>query len=221
MRPKATQSHLRFPLTYCLGNEGAVRVLRVLLAHGGPLSVSQLARDSGLTARGTRQTLDALLQQRIVKVLGQSRSQLFAIDAQHPVSDGLRQLFGCEQSRWDELFNELREMLQANQHIEAAWYYGSVARGEDTPASDLDIVVIASEGQVEMATESVRQALQKVEDRHFVNGSVLGLSGSDAIRLSEEGGDWWRNLARDAKVLKGVEPGQYLLAAHDRRSLQT
>lgn len=212
MRPQVSQSHLRFPFTYCLGNEGAVRVLRALLAHGGALSVSQLAREGGLTPRGTRQTLDNLVRQRIVKVLGQSRSQLFAIDAQNPLYEGLQKLFGCEQSLWDELFNALREILQANEHVEAAWYYGSVARGEDTPASDLDIAIIASEGQAEMATESIRQELQKVEDRLFVHCSVVGLSGSDAIRLSEQGDDWWRNLARDAKVLKGTEPGQYLRA---------
>lgn len=187
-------------------------MLRVLLAHGGALSVSQLARDSGLTPRGTRQTLDNLLRQRMVKALGQSRSQLFAIDTKNPLSEGLRQLFGCEQSRWDGLFKALREMLQANEHIEAAWYFGSVARGEDTPASDLDIAIIAFEDQVEVATESVRQELQKVEDQLVVNCSVIGLSGSDVIRLSQAGDAWWRNLARDAKVLKGTEPGQYLLA---------
>lgn len=209
MRPLSSQSHLRFPLTYCLGNEGSVRVLRVLCAHGGPLGVTQLARDSGITPRGTRQILDHLVGQKMVKVFGQSRSQLFAIDAQNPLSSGIRELFSGEQARWDELLKELRETLRANEHIEAAWYYGSVARGEDTPDSDFDIVVIAPEGLVDLTAESLRQDLQKLEDRLYVNCSVVGLSGSDVTRLSE-GDDWWRKLARDAKVLKGVEPEQYL-----------
>ena len=147
----------------------------------------------------------------MVKGFGQSRSQLFAIDSQNPLSKGLKQLFECEQSRWDELLTELRIVLQANQHIEAAWYYGSVARGEDTPTSDLDIVVLAAEGQVEMATESIRLDLQRVEDRLFVNCSVVGLSRSDISRLTK-GDEWWNNLARDARVLKGLEPGRYPIA---------
>lgn len=208
MRPLTLQSHLRFPLTHFLGNEGSVRVLRVLIAYGGPLSVSQLARDSGLSPQGTRQTLDSLVGQRLVKVFGQSRSQVFAIDPQNPLSRALKELFGYEQARWDALLEELRETLRANKAIDAAWYYGSVARGEDTQQSDFDIVAVASDGLVDDAVESVRQALREVEDRLYVSCSVVGLSHSDVARLSD-GDEWWQSMARDAKVLKGAEPGQY------------
>lgn len=218
MRPLKLQSHLRFPLTEYLASEGSVRVLRVLFAHEGALSVSQLARDSGLTPRGTRQTLDNLSTKKIVKIFGQSRSQVFSVDFQNPLAKGLKELFSSEQARWEELLKELREMLLANEHIEAAWYYGSVARGEDSPSSDFDLVVIASEGLVDVTTESVRQALQKLEDRLYVTCSVVGLSGSDVARLSE-GDAWWRNLANDAKVLKGVEPEQYLNSRKRRITL--
>lgn len=218
MRPLSSQSHLRFPLTDYLGNEASVRVLRVLFAHGGALSASQLARDSGLTPRGTRQTLDKLSRNKIVKVLGQSRSRLFAVDFQNPLANGLNALFNCERTRWEEVLKGLREILQTNELIEAAWYYGSVARGEDTAASDFDIVVIAPEGQVDAVAESVRQSVQKVEDQLFVNCSVLGLSGSDVMRLSV-GDNWWRNLVRDAKVLKGADPEQYLINSKPRSSI--
>ncbi len=216
MRPLQSQSHLRFPLTSYLGNEGAVRVLRVLFAHAGALSVSQLARDSGLTPRGTRQTIATLLGNKLLKGFGQSRSQLFSIDYQNPLTNGLKELFDTEQARWESLLKELREILTANEPVEAAWFYGSAARGEDTQASDFDIVVLAQEGQVDSATEAVRDALQKVEDRLYVTCSVVGLSSSDAMRLSE-GDAWWGNLVRDAKVLKGFDPEQYL--ARIRNSL--
>jgi predicted nucleotidyltransferase len=215
MRPSAAQSQIRFPLTHLLGNGGSVRLLRALVANGGPLSVSQLAVDCGLSRQGTYQALNALVDQRIVRVLGQARSQLFMMDTQHPLSQGLKELFGHEQSRWDKLLQGLRETLQRNKNVHAAWYYGRVARGEDEPSSDLDIVLIAQDEQVDDTVEAVRQALREIEDRLYVSCSVVGLSPADVARLS--GGDeWWQNLAREAKVLKGLDPAQYA-AKHNRQ----
>jgi predicted nucleotidyltransferase len=208
MRPSASQSQLRFPLTRLLGNGGSVRVLRALIAYGGPLSVSQLAHECCLSRQGTYQTLNSLVSQRLVRVLGQARSQLFTMDTNHPLSPGLKALFGHEQSRWDELLQVLRDTFQTNRDIHAAWYYGSVARGEDEPHSDLDIAVIAPDGRVDETVESVRQALREVEDRLYISCSIVGLSPSDVVRLSS-GDDWWQNMARDAKVLKGVGPEPY------------
>ncbi len=217
MRPLNSQSHLRFPLNDYLGSDASVRVLRALFAHGGALSTSQLARDSGLTPQGTRHTLDKLAGNKIVKVLGQSRSRLFSVDFQNPLAKALKALFNREWARWDEVIRELRETLQANKTIEAAWYYGSVARGEDTAASDFDIVVIAPEGEVEAVVESVRQSLRKVEDQLYVNCSVVGLSGSDVARLCT-GDKWWLNMVRDAKVLHGTRPDEYLRTSNRSRT---
>ena len=207
-RPSFSQSHLRFPLSHLLGNEGAIRVLRALIAYDGPLSTSQLARECGLSLQGTRKILDALVDQQFVSMLGQPRSQLFAINRQHPLASGVKELFKHEQSTWDELMAALRTALLANTQVDAAWYYGSVARGEDEPRSDLDLAVVACGGQIDETVEAVRQTLREVEDRFCVSCSVVGLSPADVTRLAE-GDDWWRNMASDAKVLKGVGPAQY------------
>jgi predicted nucleotidyltransferase len=207
-RPSIPQSHLRFPLTHLLGNESHVRVLRSLIAFGGPLSVAQLARESGLSKRGTRQILDSLVNQQMVKVFGQARSQVFAVDFQHPLSQGLKDLFSCEQSRWGNLLQTLRDILQPMEYVAAAWYYGSVARGEDAPRSDLDIAIVAHKGDVDSAVEAVRQALLKVEDDYYVSCSVLALSPADVKRLSK-GDEWWNTMANVAKTLKGLTPVQY------------
>ena len=142
----------------------------------------------------------------------------------YPLSPGLKELFGHEQCRWDELLQVLRDTFQTNKDIHAAWYYGSVARGEDEPHSDLDIAVIAPDGRVDETVESVRQALREVEDRLYISCSIVGLSPSDVMRLRVRcqgkaapsdvarlsgGDDWWQNMARDAKVLKGVGPEPY------------
>ena len=209
MRPLKSQSYLRFPLTTYLGNEGSVRLLRVLFAHGGALSVAQLARDSGLTTRGARQTIENLTGSKLLKRFGQSRAQVFSIDFQNPLANALKALFNSEQTHGENVVREIREVLTATAQVESAWYYGSAARGDDTQNSDFDIVVLSKEGEADSATEAVRAALQGVEDRFCVTCSVVGLSRSDAIRLSK-GDPWWDNVIRDAKVLKGASPEQYV-----------
>lgn len=152
--------------------------------------------------------LNSLVSQRLVKVFGQAHSQVFAIDMEHPLSQGLLALFSCEQSRWDGLLQTLRDILQAMDVVEAAWYYGSVARGEDEPRSDLDIAIVAGKGEADSVAEAVRQAVLKVEDDYFLNCSVIALSQTDVIRLSK-GDEWWNSMANTARTLKGVAPVPY------------
>jgi predicted nucleotidyltransferase len=209
MRPLKSQSHLRFPLTSYLGNEGSVRLLRVLFAHGGALSVAQLARDSGLTTRGARQTIENLTGSKLLKRFGQPRAQVFSIDFENPLAYALKALFDSEQAHGENVVREIREVLTVTAQVESAWYYGSAARGDDTQNSDFDIVVLSKDGEADFATEAARAALQGVEDRFYVTCSVVGLSRSDCFRLSR-GDPWWDNVIRDAKVLKGVSPEQYI-----------
>lgn len=158
--------------------------------------------------RGTRQTLDSLANQQMVKVFGQSRSQVFAVDSRHPLANGLKDLFSCEQSRWDDLLQALRGILRHREEITAAWYYGSVARGEDAPRSDLDIAIVVGKGDVDRAAEAVRQALLRVEDSFYVSCSVVALSPADVKRLSK-GDEWWNAVVNEARTLKGMAPAQY------------
>lgn len=209
MRPLKPQSYLRFPLTSYLGKESSVRLLRVLFAHGGALSVAQLARDSGLTTRGARQTIENLMGSKLLKRFGQSRAQVFSIDFQNPLANALKALFDSEQTHGENVIREVREVLTDTVQVESAWYYGSAARGDDTQNSDFDIVVLSKDGEADFATETVRAALQGVEDQLYVTCSVVGLSRSDVIRLSK-GDPWWDNVIRDAKVLKGVSLEQYV-----------
>jgi predicted nucleotidyltransferase len=136
-----------------------------LIAYGGPLSVSQLAHECCLSRQGTYQTLNSLVSQRLVRVLGQARSQLFTMDTNHPLSPGLKDCSAMSNPDGTNFFRCCAIRSRPTRDIHAAWYYGSVARGEDEPHSDLDIAVIAPDGRVDETVESVRQALREVEDR--------------------------------------------------------
>jgi len=211
MRQSDPQSHLRFPLTRLLGSGGNVRVLRTLAAYGSPLSAPQLARETGLTPQGVRLVLDGLQAQRVLHVLGSARSQLFALNDDHPFTAPLRGLFGSEQERWERLLQALRDALKAERGVRSAWLYGSVARGEDAPQSDIDVALVMAHPRPEVA-ERVRAALLPLEENQQVSFSVAAVSEDELAKL-RPGDRWWSELARDAKPLKGSTPQQEMARA--------
>ena len=206
MQPSSVQSFLRFPLTRLLASAGHVRVLRALLSHGGAQSAAQLASDCAMTPRGVRNTLDALVAQGAVTVLGPASGRLFAPALNQPLVSALAQLFEVERQHWRRLQDHLRDGLAAEWHVRSAWLYGSVARTTDEPRSDMDIALVLDEDSLD-ASRQVRDALQELGDRLGVHISPVVLMPSELARLSPAD-PWWSELSRDAKVLKGVSPAQ-------------
>ena len=206
MQPSSSQSFVRFPLTRLLASGGHVRVLRALLGHGGAQSAAQLAADSAMTARGVRNTLEALAEQGAVKVIGPAGTRLFAPALEQPLVSALAQLFEAERRHWQALQEHLGDVLATEEKIRSAWLYGSVARGTDEPRSDMDIALVLVEDSVD-ASRHVRDAMQVLGDRLGVHISPVVLTPSELARLPP-GDPWWSEVLRDAKVLKGISPAK-------------
>lgn len=203
--PSRPQSHLRQPLTSLLGSAGNVRVIRVLATRDAPQSASQLAAEAGLTPQGTRLVLDALVQRRLVTAHGSGRAQTFAVNALHPLTPALRTLFEEEHQRWDSLLESIRRVLHKHaSSVSAAWLYGSVARGDDTPRSDLDLALVV---ESRPDADQIRQHLMPVEDAQDIRISLTALTPQDLAALPEDD-PWWQGVVRDARVLRGAAPEQ-------------
>jgi predicted nucleotidyltransferase len=178
-----------------------VRVLRVL-ADGLASSATQIASAAGLTPQGARLVLDVLASQSIVSVKGSARTQLFELAAIHPFRDPILALFKAEAATWEDLVARLRERLKNRPSVHAAWLYGSVARGEDTPASDIDVALLVSSAEV---GDKVREAIMPIENELKVHVSITALTAQDLAGL-RDGDKWWSDVVRDSRVLKGGRP---------------
>ena len=205
------QSHLRYPLTRLFGSAGNVRVLRVL-SDGLTSSATQIATAAGLTPQGTRLVLDALAALGVVTAKGSARTQLFELAAVHPFRQPILQLFEAERAVWEDLVARLRERLKKRAGVQAAWLYGSVARGEDTPTSDIDVALLVSAPDV---GDKVREDLMPIEDELGVRVSVTALTLQD-LAARQEADKWWSDVVRDSRVLKGMRPEGAMKSARAR-----
>ena len=195
------QSHFRYPLTRLFGSPGHVRVLRVP-ADGLASSVMQIAPEAGLTSQGTRLVLEVLAAQGIVTVKGSARTELFELAAVHPIRSAVVSLFAVEQAGWEASVAQLRELLGARVGVQAAWLYGSVARGEDKSSSDIDLALLVLSPDV---GDKVREDFMPMENELNVHVSVTALTPQDLTALRDDDG-WWADVVCDARVLKGRSP---------------
>jgi predicted nucleotidyltransferase len=199
------QSYLRYPLTSILGSNGNVRTLPALVSDGSPQPAPRLAEATGLTPPGTRLVLETLTRLQLVIVHGSGRSRLYALNPLHPFSSALVGLFQEEQRRWDTLLESIREVLAKHgTGVTAAWFYGSVARGEDSPDSDLDIAIIV---RTQGVGDQVRDDLMSLEDSQQLRISLTTLTPKELMALSEDD-HWWSDVVRDGRILKGPAPDQ-------------
>jgi predicted nucleotidyltransferase len=198
------QSFLRQPLSVVLANSANVRVLRELTRHGGELSATTLTERSKLTKPSVLASLDHLAGLGYVEVLGSLHQRLYRIVAKHPLIPALSALFTAEDHRFQSIIEAIRTAA-IGAGATAAWLYGSVARGEDRPGSDLDVALVFP-GNAGSAKAKLRETLREREDALHFSISVLGFDADDIVRLSDENDPWWVEMAKDAVPLVGPDP---------------
>lgn len=216
MRPiLIPQGPFRYPLSSAFRTEANVRVLRELARHGGPLDTGRLIRATHLTRQTVLTVLHHLTGLQLVLAVGTGRYRSFQVNAGHPLLPALTHLFEAEAARVDRVYEGVRDAAStAGPDVRAVWLYGSVARGDDTPASDLDLAIVVSAPEpIDSIIQAFRDHLSPVERAECVTVSVVGVSDHDVRRLSA-GDPWWVTVERDAVPLVGDAPADYARRAH-------
>lgn len=198
-----------------------MRVLRELVRHGGALSIPWLVAATKLSKEAVRMLVQCDLSAvGIVERIGTNGVALYRVRADHPLRSTLDRLFDEEAAHSRRVFAVLLEAARsATPGALAVWIYGSVARGDDGPGSDLDVVVVLPEDELDAAINRYRAALALQLDREMVHLSVIGLSMEDVQRLADADDPWWRNLEADAIPISGPSPamlGQELRDASNK-----
>ncbi|MER8709030.1 nucleotidyltransferase domain-containing protein [Mesorhizobium sp. M1088] len=209
MTRSTAQSALRYPLTIMLGTDASVRLLRELSRHGGLLSSPLLAARSGLARASVWSALATLEGIGIVSSEGTGRARLYRLNDRHPLATSLETLFEQEALRYSNIRAVVTEAVSAvRPNVLAAWIYGSVARGEDRPDSDLDIAVVTPSEKLESALQEIREALVTHGEELGFNPSVVGLTPQDVARLSSTGDPWWGGVEANALLVLGPRPDE-------------
>lgn len=215
MKP-ASQSFLRYPLNLVFDSPANIRVLRALARHGGVLSASTLADFTKMTKPSVLSALRQLIETGTVEALGADRQRLYRFGEGSRLGAALNALFTAENDRYLEVAEAVRISAE-KAGAEAAWIYGSVARDDDRPGSDIDVAAACPPGRVYEVTTAMRDELSSAGWRLGFTASVIGTDADEVERLARESDPWWLAVKRDAIVVMGPAPESYFDRSRRKR----
>lgn len=121
-----------------LFDDRRARVLDVLLAADNPLSGRDVAKRCGISPTTAGEALEELADRGLVRVVPRGRALLWQLDEEHAFVRMVRD--------WTAGVDAAVAGLVADalgEQPESVILFGSVARGDDRPDSDVDVLVVA------------------------------------------------------------------------------
>jgi predicted nucleotidyltransferase len=174
---------LRAPLDVALGAPARVAALRVLTALPAPLSQRELARRAGTQVRSAQQALEALAALGLVTRTVGGRDTLVRLNVTHHLAPALRALFDAEADGFRRLRADLVAAVPARwrRRIASLAAFGSAARAQDVPGSDLDLLLIVADGaDRDEAEAAVKDAAAGLEPSFGARVRVLAYTRREA-----------------------------------------
>lgn len=158
----------------------------------------------------TQHVLGELADLAIVSAETTPAQHLYRLNDQHRlVRDGILPLFEAERRRVTELFAELKRILEEVAdspagHVLAASVFGSAARGDDAPGSDLDLLVLTDSAEDAEAVHDLLSRYAPALRTHFgVALSPVVMDAATARRQAAGEASFLRNAIRDGRALYG------------------
>lgn len=204
---------LAHPLNDILGTQSKVRVLRELATREDAVTGREAGRLADLSPRSAQQALSALHGMGIVRRQEGGRSYLYRLNRQHYlVQHALEKLFRAERRSVEELFEQLRGILSTaaqatGTEIVSGIIFGSTARGEDRPESDMDLLVIHGEGSSESLREELAESLETVESLFGRPVSPVIMSSDRFRDMMAAGADLVADIRDDGRRVYGAYVG--------------
>lgn len=183
-----------------LGSRTKVRILRLLV--GQPereFTTRQLALAARQSLGAVHPALGQLVASRIVLIRRVGRSRVVRINRGHPLHGALAALFRGESSALLLVAREFADALPG-EGLAAVVLFGSVARGEPGPRSDVDVLVVVDDPR---RAPTARRVASSMLDRYDANVSPLVLSSVEVARRLSRFDPLLGTIASEGKLLRG------------------
>lgn len=154
-------------LAKLFGSEARVKVLSLFMLNvGGEYYLREIAQRTGLAVRSVQRAVGGLVEIKILQREKRGNSVYFHLNERNPILEDLKAIF----LKTVGLGDLLRDLLSQQKNIEVAFIYGSVAKGEETTESDIDLALIGS-----ISPKDSSAVLNELEDRvgREINATVF------------------------------------------------
>ena len=180
-------------LAKLFGSEARVRVLSLFMLNvGSEYYLREIAQKTGLAVRSVQRAVGSLVEIQILERNKRGNSVFFYLNERNPILEDLKAIF----LKTVGLGDLLRDRLSQQQDIQVAFIYGSVAKGEETVESDIDLALIGS-----ISPKHLSAVLSELEDGvgREINATIF-TSKEWGTRL-ESGDHFVTTLLREPKIM--------------------
>jgi predicted nucleotidyltransferase len=143
--------------------------------------------------------LGSLVASRIVVVRKMGRSKLYRVNQRHVLYEKIRDLIHAERDGYLDIAKEFSEGLE-KKHIRNIILIGSVARGDFTERSDIDVLVLYSRTKPE---DAVRERVEALTDDYDVTIVPVYLSITEVKDRMRRADQFILNVLEEGGVLYG------------------
>lgn len=203
-------SALLSPLAEILGTRSKVRLLRALLERETAVSGRQAARLAGVSQNAAARALNELDDLGIVERTVTPGEHRFTVNRRHfLVEHGLVPLFNAEVRAVDRVFDELQRLvsalaLDAEADVVSGVVFGSVAREEDRPSSDLDLLLVVEDDvDAERLAARSSERSDRLRERFGVNVAPMTVSRARLRQLHNEGARLVEAIRKEGRTVFG------------------
>lgn len=191
------------PLDQILGTRSKLRLLRALAPLHRPVSGREAARLAGIS-RQAISVLDDLASAGIVRRQETAGQNLYLFNRDDRLAPAILHLFDEEAGRTAELFQRLACIVEESGSAMSAAVFGSAARGEAGPGSDLDLLVIVEDIEAQRPVyDSLVESTMALENDFGVELSPVVLTAERIQRQYAEGDRFILEVLRDGRTVYG------------------
>jgi predicted nucleotidyltransferase len=186
-----------------LASRPAVRILRYLAAHPGEHTGRQVGRSTDVAPSRAAEALSKLVDMGVLQRRAAGRAYLYSLnETNYLVRDVLLPAFRGE-ARWLEaLGNEVLTAL--NRTADSVLLYGSWARGQTTPTSDVDLLVVSRTRQAKVQAERFLESQRgQLAERFGHPVSLLVVTRNELLKRLRRGDRLIKDVIREGRALAG------------------
>jgi predicted nucleotidyltransferase len=195
-------------LNAILGSTAKVRILRAVLPLTSAVSGREARELAGVRSQSGAQ--QALVQLARLGVLHQERirgARLYRVNPQHHLLPLIRALFEAEQQRASMLRDVVRQQLESKalqSRVHFVVLFGSVARGEARPDSDVDLLVVTAAARFNARVDdAMHDVAERAERTLGVRLSALVMALPRLRQRYRAGDPLLHNIDAEGRVLFG------------------
>lgn len=197
-------------LARLLGDPIHIRVFRILHRHPEGMSGRALALLAETSPFKINQVLRYLVSQGVLTQKAVGRANIYQLNPHHIfVTDVAQKLLEFEDGIFSRMGKRIMQTLKPKPI--AILLYGSIARGEETPQSDIDLMIVYKDGIEAGKIPATGDIVLELLNRIYGNpASIRRAFVSDIQQPIREHQELIRNIIKEGKSIAGLSMTELL-----------